>query len=175
MYTYSREIQLVFFLWFVCFRQVIVRARNLRAGANFIPPKAFRARRVYFSNEVFFLFFGSHSVVFLILLILCLWLVIWALLVWNKFWVWFYVVSFGVVAWIWSWLRFKIGWTTDKFENPLIPYVIVFKTRTGYLYFSEELRVLLLLFFCLHEYVYIFEFHIGLTGFIVLLILNWMI
>ncbi|KAF2288852.1 hypothetical protein GH714_018154 [Hevea brasiliensis] len=31
--------------------QVIVRARNLRSGANFIPPKAFRARRVYFSNE----------------------------------------------------------------------------------------------------------------------------
>ncbi|KAF2306029.1 hypothetical protein GH714_009648 [Hevea brasiliensis] len=31
--------------------QVIVRARNLRSGANFIPSKAFRARRVYFSNE----------------------------------------------------------------------------------------------------------------------------
>ncbi|EOY28890.1 hypothetical protein QUC31_013281 [Theobroma cacao] len=31
--------------------QVIVRARNLRAGANFIPPKSFRSRRVYFSNE----------------------------------------------------------------------------------------------------------------------------
>ncbi|XWS18127.1 hypothetical protein CRYUN_Cryun32bG0015300 [Craigia yunnanensis] len=33
------------------FRQVIVRARNLRAGANFIPSKSFRSRRVYFSNE----------------------------------------------------------------------------------------------------------------------------
>ncbi|KAK9031439.1 hypothetical protein V6N11_032817 [Hibiscus sabdariffa] len=31
--------------------QVIVRARNLRAAANFIPPKSFRSRRVYFSNE----------------------------------------------------------------------------------------------------------------------------
>ncbi|PON40992.1 hypothetical protein PanWU01x14_293220 [Parasponia andersonii] len=31
--------------------QVVVRARNLRAGANFIPPKSFRARRFYFSNE----------------------------------------------------------------------------------------------------------------------------
>ncbi|TYI04331.1 hypothetical protein ES332_A10G009700v1 [Gossypium tomentosum] len=33
------------------FRQVIVRARNLRGAANFIPPKSFRSRRVYFSNE----------------------------------------------------------------------------------------------------------------------------
>ncbi|MBA0755513.1 hypothetical protein Gogos_022092, partial [Gossypium gossypioides] len=31
--------------------QVIVRARNLRGAANFIPPKSFRSRRVYFSNE----------------------------------------------------------------------------------------------------------------------------
>ncbi|KAF4399537.1 hypothetical protein G4B88_022620 [Cannabis sativa] len=31
--------------------QVVVRARNLRAGANFIPAKSFRARRFYFSNE----------------------------------------------------------------------------------------------------------------------------
>jgi hypothetical protein len=31
--------------------QVIIRARNLRASANFIPPKSFRARRAYFSNE----------------------------------------------------------------------------------------------------------------------------
>ncbi|KAE8715603.1 hypothetical protein F3Y22_tig00110163pilonHSYRG00299 [Hibiscus syriacus] len=30
--------------------QVIVRARNLRAAANFIPPKSFRSRRVYFSK-----------------------------------------------------------------------------------------------------------------------------
>ncbi|KAF9664418.1 hypothetical protein SADUNF_Sadunf16G0016900 [Salix dunnii] len=39
--------------------QVVVRARNLRAGANFIPAKSFRARRAYFSNEVliFFYFF----------------------------------------------------------------------------------------------------------------------
>ncbi|XP_073055976.1 uncharacterized protein [Primulina eburnea] len=31
--------------------QVIIRARNLRAAANFIPEKSFRARRFYFSNE----------------------------------------------------------------------------------------------------------------------------
>ncbi|KAJ4828487.1 hypothetical protein Tsubulata_022604 [Turnera subulata] len=33
-------------------RQVILRARNLRGAANFIPPKSFRARRLYFSNEL---------------------------------------------------------------------------------------------------------------------------
>ncbi|OMO76939.1 hypothetical protein CCACVL1_15298 [Corchorus capsularis] len=44
--------QLIDFRFFPVFsRQVIVRARNLRAGANFIPPKSFRSRRVYFSNE----------------------------------------------------------------------------------------------------------------------------
>ncbi|KAL6005965.1 hypothetical protein ACLOJK_040010 [Asimina triloba] len=31
--------------------QVIIRARNLRAAANFIPPRSFRARRVYYCNE----------------------------------------------------------------------------------------------------------------------------
>ncbi|KAF8409665.1 hypothetical protein HHK36_005744 [Tetracentron sinense] len=31
--------------------QVVIRARNLRAAANFIPVKSFRARKVYFSNE----------------------------------------------------------------------------------------------------------------------------
>ncbi|CAH9111745.1 unnamed protein product [Cuscuta epithymum] len=31
--------------------QLIIRARNLRAGANFIPAKSFRARRLYYSNE----------------------------------------------------------------------------------------------------------------------------
>ncbi|KAG2248943.1 hypothetical protein Bca52824_088571 [Brassica carinata] len=31
--------------------QVVIRARNLKAGANFIPPKSFRARRFYFSNK----------------------------------------------------------------------------------------------------------------------------
>ncbi|KFK28806.1 hypothetical protein AALP_AA7G051000 [Arabis alpina] len=31
--------------------QIVIRARNLKAGANFIPPKSFRARRFYFSNE----------------------------------------------------------------------------------------------------------------------------
>ncbi|KAE8670538.1 Detected protein of confused Function [Hibiscus syriacus] len=36
---------------FLFCRQVIVRARNLRAAANFITPKSFRSRRVYFSNE----------------------------------------------------------------------------------------------------------------------------
>lgn len=39
------------------FRQVVIRARNLRAGANFIPPKSFRSRRAYFSNEVCLFFF----------------------------------------------------------------------------------------------------------------------
>ncbi|KAG7546582.1 hypothetical protein ISN44_As12g019210 [Arabidopsis suecica] len=36
--------------------QVVIRARNLKADANFIPPKSFRARRFYFSNEVWFVF-----------------------------------------------------------------------------------------------------------------------
>ncbi|KAG2276159.1 hypothetical protein Bca4012_043632 [Brassica carinata] len=31
--------------------QVIIRARNLKAGANFIPLRSFRTRRLYFSNE----------------------------------------------------------------------------------------------------------------------------
>ncbi|TKY47052.1 ER membrane protein complex subunit 3 [Spatholobus suberectus] len=31
--------------------QVILRARNLRVGANFVPSKAFRARKIYFCNE----------------------------------------------------------------------------------------------------------------------------
>ncbi|THG03640.1 hypothetical protein TEA_014490 [Camellia sinensis var. sinensis] len=31
--------------------QVIIRARNLRASANFIPSKSFRARKAYFGNE----------------------------------------------------------------------------------------------------------------------------
>ena len=31
---------------------MIVRARNLRAAANYIPTKSFRARKVYFNNEV---------------------------------------------------------------------------------------------------------------------------
>ncbi|XP_038710233.1 ER membrane protein complex subunit 3-like isoform X1 [Tripterygium wilfordii] len=31
--------------------QVIVRARNLRANANFIPSKSFRARKLYYGNE----------------------------------------------------------------------------------------------------------------------------
>lgn len=31
--------------------QMLLRARNLKAGANFIPAKSFRARRVYFTNE----------------------------------------------------------------------------------------------------------------------------
>ncbi|KAG1364250.1 putative ER membrane protein complex subunit 3 [Cocos nucifera] len=31
--------------------QVVLRARNLKAGANFIPAKSFRARRFYFTNE----------------------------------------------------------------------------------------------------------------------------
>ncbi|CAA7046435.1 unnamed protein product [Microthlaspi erraticum] len=34
--------------------QVVIRARNLKSGANFIPTKSFRARRFYFSNEVCF-------------------------------------------------------------------------------------------------------------------------
>ncbi|CAO2823594.1 unnamed protein product [Amaranthus hypochondriacus] len=31
--------------------QVIIRARNLRSSADFIPSKSFRARRIYYSNE----------------------------------------------------------------------------------------------------------------------------
>ncbi|KAL9254031.1 ER membrane protein complex subunit 3-like protein [Drosera capensis] len=31
--------------------QVVIRARNLKQAANFIPAKAFRTRRVYFCNE----------------------------------------------------------------------------------------------------------------------------
>ena len=34
----------------------MLRARNLRASANFIPSKSFRARKIYFCNEVGFLF-----------------------------------------------------------------------------------------------------------------------
>ena len=48
--------------WWI-FRQVIIRARNLRAAANFIPFKSFRARRVYFSNEV--CFYSYYFVCFL--------------------------------------------------------------------------------------------------------------
>lgn len=33
----------------------MLRARNLRAAANFIPSKAFRARKLYYCNEVCFL------------------------------------------------------------------------------------------------------------------------
>lgn len=48
-------------------RQVIIRARNLRASANFIPAKSFRARRFYYSNEVrvpaYFCVFGLFIVV----------------------------------------------------------------------------------------------------------------
>ncbi|PNX61133.1 er membrane protein complex subunit 3-like protein [Trifolium pratense] len=31
--------------------QVMLRARNLRTAANFIPSKAFRARKLYYCNE----------------------------------------------------------------------------------------------------------------------------
>ncbi|XP_010422233.1 PREDICTED: ER membrane protein complex subunit 3 [Camelina sativa] len=31
--------------------QVVIRARNLKVGANFIPPRSFRTRRFYFTNE----------------------------------------------------------------------------------------------------------------------------
>ncbi|KAL8128884.1 hypothetical protein V2J09_018039 [Rumex salicifolius] len=31
--------------------QLVIRARNLKAAANFIPPKSFLARRIYFCNE----------------------------------------------------------------------------------------------------------------------------
>ncbi|KAL6508379.1 hypothetical protein OROHE_021921 [Orobanche hederae] len=33
-------------------RRVILRARNLRAAANLIPAKSFRARKAYYTNEV---------------------------------------------------------------------------------------------------------------------------
>lgn len=39
---------------------MIIRARNLRAAANFIPAKSFRARRAYYSNEVFQFRFQSQ-------------------------------------------------------------------------------------------------------------------
>ena len=39
-------------IFFLNLRQLIVRARNLRAAANYIPAKSFRARKVYFNNEV---------------------------------------------------------------------------------------------------------------------------
>jgi hypothetical protein len=31
---------------------VVIRARNLRTNAQFIPAKAFKARKVYYTNEV---------------------------------------------------------------------------------------------------------------------------
>ncbi|KAL6656270.1 hypothetical protein ACP70R_007096 [Stipagrostis hirtigluma subsp. patula] len=31
--------------------QLVIRARNLRANSQFIPPKAFKARKVYYTNE----------------------------------------------------------------------------------------------------------------------------
>ena len=43
---------------------MIIRARNLRAAANFIPAKSFRARKVYYSNEVRFSFFSFFVFVF---------------------------------------------------------------------------------------------------------------
>lgn len=42
------------FYFFVVSSQVIIRARNLKAAANFIPLRSFRTRRLYFSNEVCF-------------------------------------------------------------------------------------------------------------------------
>lgn len=67
----------VFFVsWFdsICFffcRQVVIRARNLKAGANFIPPKSFRTRRFYFSNEVWFFYDSTRRFWF--------WQVVWFL------------------------------------------------------------------------------------------------
>lgn len=39
---------------FLCFlrRQVVIRARNLRTSAQFIPAKAFKARKSYYTTEV---------------------------------------------------------------------------------------------------------------------------
>lgn len=51
-YIVSSEVIFVCSFFSQNFRQVVVRARNLRSGANLIPPKSFRARRLYFSNEV---------------------------------------------------------------------------------------------------------------------------
>ena len=45
---------LIRFDFVLFYRQVIIRARNLKAGANFIPLRSFRTRRLYFSNEVCF-------------------------------------------------------------------------------------------------------------------------
>ena len=36
-------------------RQVVIRARNLRTNSQFIPAKAFKARKVYYTNEVILL------------------------------------------------------------------------------------------------------------------------
>lgn len=33
-------------------RQVVIRARNLRSNSQYIPAKAFKARKVYYTNEV---------------------------------------------------------------------------------------------------------------------------
>jgi hypothetical protein len=33
-------------------RQVVVRARNLRSNSQYIPAKAFKARKAYYANEV---------------------------------------------------------------------------------------------------------------------------
>lgn len=47
---------------FSVYRQVIIRARNLRAAANFIPAKSFRARKHYYSNEVTEFVFDFHCI-----------------------------------------------------------------------------------------------------------------
>ena len=39
-------------IFFKNFRQLIVRAQNLRTTENYIPAMSFRARKVYFNNEV---------------------------------------------------------------------------------------------------------------------------
>lgn len=33
-------------------RQMVIRARNLRSNSQYIPAKAFKARKIYYTNEV---------------------------------------------------------------------------------------------------------------------------
>jgi hypothetical protein len=44
--------------------QVVIRARNLRTNAQFIPAKAFKARKSYYTNEVILLVEPGSSTVY---------------------------------------------------------------------------------------------------------------
>lgn len=45
-------------------RQVVIRARNLRTNAQFIPAKAFKARKVYYTNEVIIILSEAPKIVY---------------------------------------------------------------------------------------------------------------